>query len=187
MAKIGVSGFHYAKNTKDDAAGVTYAAPVAVKKLKEIIIKTASDTVTDYADNGPSEVASSLGEITVEISLSDLTLEDQAALLGHTIAEGVMTYNADDTAPDVAIGFVGLKSNGKKRYVWLLKGKFQEPDDTYKTKGDKIEFQPQALTGKFVIRDFDGDWKKLADEDATGFLPETATNWFTTETIQATV
>ena len=187
MAKIGVSQFHYAKNTKDDTTGVTYDVLVAVKKLKEISIKTASDTATDYADNGPSDVASSLGEITVEISLSDLSLEDQAALLGHTITAGVMTYNADDTAPYVAIGFVGLKSNGKKRYVWLLKGQFQEPDDTYKTKGDKIEFQPQSITGKFVIRDFDGDWKKMADEDATGYLPATGTGWFETATIQATV
>ncbi len=183
MAKIGVSSFHYAKNTKDDKTGVTYDAPVAVPKLKEISVKPSADTVTDYADNGPSDIATSLGEITVEISLSDLTLEQQAELLGHKLTAGVMTCNAEDVAPYVAIGFVSLKSNGKRRYVWVLKGQFQEPEDTNKTKGDKVEFQAQSLTGKFVITDYNGDWKKTADEDATGYLPATGNGWFTAATI----
>lgn len=185
MAKVGLSRFHYAKLTKDDITGVSYSEPVAVPKLKTVSIKTSADTVTDYADNGPSDVASSLGEITVEIELSELPLKVQADLLGHTIDKGVMVQKADDTAPMVAIGFVGLKSNGKKRYVWMLKGQFQIPDDDYKTKGEKVEFQSQKISGKFVIRDYDGAYKKTADEDAEGYVETTGQNWFNVGTINA--
>lgn len=180
MAKIGLSNLHYALITKDDSAGVTYGVPKKIPGVISADIKTGSDTATLFADNGPAETASSLGEITVDIETKDLPLEVHAELLGHKITAGVMKSNADDVAPDVAIMFESLKSNGKKRFVKLLKGKFQEPDDTNKTKEDKISFQTQKISGKFVIREFDGDWKRTTDEDATGYLPATGTDWYKT-------
>jgi len=179
MAKIGVSNFYYALVTADAAGGLTYSAPVAVPGLTQLDIKTASDTATLYADNGPYETASALGEITVDIDLADLDLATQAALLGHSLSGGVMVLNANDVAPNVAIGFKGLKGNGKYRYVWLLKGTFAEPDDTYKSKGEKVEYQTQKITGKFVITAYDGNWKRIADEDAAGYSATVGTNWFT--------
>lgn len=179
MAKVGLSNFYYALNTKDDNTGVTYSPPVKVAGIISADIKTGSDTATLFADNGPAETATALGEITVDIELKDLSLEAQAALLGHTITAGVMKNNADDVAPYVAIMFESLKSNGKKRFVKLLKGKFQEPDDTNKTKEDKIAFQTQKISGKFVIREFDGIWKETTDEDATGYVAATGTAWYT--------
>lgn len=187
MAKVGVSDFHYAKLIKDDTTGVTYDVIKAVPGLTEVSIKAASDTATLFADNGPFESSTALGEITVDISLADIPLDVAADLLGHTINAGVMTCAANDTAPNVAIGFVGLKSNGKKRYAWMLKGTFGIPDDNYQTKADKINFQAQTISGKFVIRAYDKKWKLVADEDATDYLPTTGTNWFTPATIQATV
>jgi phi13 family phage major tail protein len=179
MAKIGLSNFYYALNIKDDSTGATYSAPEKVAGIISADIKTGSDTATLFADNGPAETASSLGEITVDIELKDIPLETQAILLGHKITAGVMESNADDVAPDVAIMFESLKSNGKRRFVKLLKGKFQEPDDTNKTKEDKISFQTQKISGKFVIREFDGAWKRTTDEDATGYLPATGVAWYT--------
>jgi len=90
-----------------------------------------------------------------------------------------MKSNANDVAPEVAILFESLKANGKKRFVKLLKGTFSEPDDTNKTKEDKIAFQTQKISGKFVIREFDGDWKHTTDEDAVGFVAGTGTAWYT--------
>ncbi len=179
MAKVGVSNFYYALNTADTISAATYSTPVKIAGLISADIKTGSDTATLFADNGPAETATAMGEITVDIELRDLSLEDQAALLGHKIVAGVMESNADDVAPYVAVLFESLKSNGKKRFVKLLKGKFAEPDDTNKTKEDKISFQTQKISGKFIIRDFDGAWKKTTDEDATGYLPATGTAWYT--------
>lgn len=179
MAKIGLANLYYAKVTKDDNTGVTYEVPAKIAGVITVDIKTGSDTATLFADNGPAETATALGEIGVDIEVKDLPLDVQAALLGHTIAAGIMVSNADDVAPDVAIMFEALKSNGKKRFVKLLKGKFAEPDDVNKTKGDKIDFQTQKISAKFVIREYDGNWKKTADEDAEGYLPATGAAWYT--------
>lgn len=169
MAKVGVSGLRYALQTADGAT-LTYATPVLMPLVAAVDIKTGKDTATLFADNGPAESSSALGEITVDIEIADLSLEVYAALLGHTITAGVMKSAANDSAPYVALGWEGLKSNGKKRWVWLLKGQFSEPDDTYKTKTDKVEFQSAKLSGKFVITEKNSQWKQMTDEDATGYV-----------------
>lgn len=179
MSRVGVSNFYYAKQTKDDITGVTYDAPVRIPGLISVSISPASNTNTLYADNGPAEVAESLGEITVEVDLKDLTIEHQAALLGHTATGGVMTSAAGDVAPYVAILFEGLKANGKKKFVKLLKGKFAIPNDSYETKKDSVTFQTDKISGKFVIRDYDSKWKYTAEEDAADYVAEVGANWFT--------
>lgn len=179
MSRVGVSNFYYAKLTQDTTEGIAYDAPVRIPGLISISITPASNTNTLYADNGPAEVAESLGEITVEVDLKDLTIEHQAALLGHTASGGVMTSAAADVAPYVAILFEGLKANGKKKFVKLLKGKFAIPADSYETKKDSVTFQTDKISGKFVIRDYDSKWKYTAEEDSADYVASVGTNWFT--------
>jgi len=180
MSKIGVSGARYAIQTVDTGSTLTYSAPVLLPGIVEVDVKTAKDQATLYADNGPFDSASALGDISVDIEVADLSLEAYAALLGHTITAGVMTSNANDTAPYVALGFVGQKANGKNRWVWLLKGQFAEPDDTFKTKADKIDFQTMKLTGAFIITTKNGNWKKTTDEDAVGYVAASGATFIAT-------
>lgn len=180
MAKVGVNGFRYALQTADTSSTLTYGTPVLVPGVASIDIKTGKDTATLFADDGPYESSSALGEITVDIDLADLSVEVYAALLGHTVTAGVMKSVSTDSAPYVAIGFIGNKSNGKKRWVWLLKGQFSEPDDTYKSKTDKVEFQTQKLSGKFVITAKNGQWKQMTDEDATGYVAASGATFIAT-------
>lgn len=180
MAKIGVSGFRYAVQSADTTSTLTYGTPVLVPGVVAIDIKTGKDQTTLFADNGPFDSASALGEITVDLELADLSVEVAAALLGHTVTAGVMKSHADDVAPYVAIGFQGLKANGKKRWAWLLKGQFAEPDDSYKSKGETVEFQTQKLTGTFVVTAKNGQWKQMTDEDATGYVAESGATFIAT-------
>jgi len=179
MAIVGVSNFHYAKQLTDTLTGTTYDAVKKISGVVNLDVKPGSSSATLYADNGPADTATTLGEIAVSIELKELPLEDQAALLGHTLAAGVMTSKTSDVAPYVAIAFEGLKSNGKKRYVKLLKGMFQEPDDSYKTKDDKVNFQTGKIEGKFIMRTYDEQWKRTADEESADYLPATGTAWYT--------
>lgn len=182
---VGVDKLFYALVTHDNTAGAQYSAPVAIVGLTEITVKAASDTATLYADNAAYAVSSALGEITVDLSVASLSIETYAALMGHTVAGGVMPANSADSAPYLALGFRGQKDNGKYRYGWLLKGQFAEPADTFKTKADKVEFQPQALSGKFVARTYDGRWKMIADDEGSGWNANTAANWFEASTINS--
>lgn len=176
--QVGLRDLHYATLTKDDASGVTYGTPVKIAGAINAKISPKMNSATLYADDGPDEVASALGEITVELQVKDLGLATQAALLGHTVGtDKVMLKNADDVAPYVAIGFKSLKSNGKFRYVWLYKGKFQLPEQEYKTREDNPEFQTPSISGTFIKRQKDGAWQAIGDEDDTGFTG--GATWFT--------
>lgn len=180
--KIGMKDLYFAKLTKDDATGVAYDTPVLITGAISAKVSPDIDESTLYADDGAYETVSTVGKITVELELADLPLSVQAALLGHTLSNGVLVKKATDIAPYVAIGWKSLKSNGKYRYFWLLKGKFQVPDDESKTKEEKISFQNAKIKGTFVCRVYDDNWELVGDEDETDF---DATDWFTATKINA--
>ena len=90
MAKVGLKNLCYAKIVSDDNKGTVYSDPVQIAGLITVDIKTASDTATLFADDGPYEVASSLGEISVDVDVADLGLEAYASLLGHTVDTGAI-------------------------------------------------------------------------------------------------
>jgi phi13 family phage major tail protein len=176
--QVGLRDLHYAILTKDDETGVTYQAPVAIPGVITADIDPNPSSGTLFADDGPAETFSNMGEIKLSLEVKDLPLEVQAALLGHTISGGVMVRKSTDTAPYVAIGFKSLKTNGKYRYVWLLKGKFQLPKLEHKTKDDKVNFQTPKIEGIFLKRIFDDAWIKQADEDHPDYVPSIGANWF---------
>lgn len=181
MAQVGVSDLYYAVLTKDDGTGVTYNTPVKIPGLISINIKPNSSTETLFGDNGPMETASTLGNIQVEINTADIDFATQAVLLGHTLnGSGILLRKSTDIPPWVAIGFKALKSNGKYRYGWLVKGKFAIPDMDNTTRKDSIDFQTPTINGSFVKRDNDALWLRQTDEDAVGYTAATGTNWFTT-------
>ncbi|MBH8605989.1 major tail protein [Thermoactinomyces sp. CICC 10521] len=174
--QVGLRDLHYAILNQDDANGVSYDTPVKISGFINAKITPTTNSETLYADDGPAEVATSLGEITVELQVKDLPLDVQAALLGHTVSDGMLIKNADDQAPYVAIGFRSLKSNGKYRYVWLYKGKFTTPEAEFQTKEDKPTFQTPTISGSFLKREYDGAWQVVGDEDMPGF--NKADTWF---------
>ncbi|WP_368031693.1 major tail protein, partial [Bacillus licheniformis] len=74
--------------------------PVKIGNAIEASITPNTNTETLYADDGPSEVESSLGETEVEIGIDQLSTTAQALLLGHTIlSDGVLEKKETDIAP----------------------------------------------------------------------------------------
>ncbi|MDE3838660.1 hypothetical protein C0966_04555 [Bacillus methanolicus] len=174
--QVGLSDLYYAILTKDDSTGVAYQSPVKIAGAINAKISPKVDTQTLYADDGPSETVTSLGEIEVEFEAKDIPLSVQASLLGHTISNGILVKSVSDTAPYVALGFKSKKSNGKYRFVWIFKGRFETPEQEYKTSEDKPSFQTPKLKGTFVKRDNDGRWQIIGDEDEAGFTA--GSTWF---------
>ena len=180
--KVALKDLYYAILTVDTASDnvAQYDTPVLITGLIKANINPNSNIDTLFADDGPYDTASQLGKIALELNVADLSLEQRIALLGKSaLTAGVMFDGSEDSPPWLAIGFKSKKSNGKYRYVWLLKGKFSEPEDNSETQGDTVNFQTPTITGNFVTRECDGNWRKRTDEDVTGYVAATGTNWFT--------
>jgi phi13 family phage major tail protein len=180
VATIGLKDLHYSKLINDDETGAIYGEPKRIAPGISVGMTTSSNTSTLYADDGPAATDSSLGTTELTINTSDLPTDVEADLLGHKINEsGVMVENAEDMAPYVAIGFRSKTSDGAEMFVWLLKGKFSIPQHSYQTKGENIEYQTPTITGQFLKRDFDGDWRYKVKSNDEGVDPALVENWFT--------
>ena len=180
---VGVSGICYAPLLTDTGTAVTYGPVVQIPGAINVTINPNATIETLFADDGPSEVATSLGAITVEMGLKYIPYAAQAALLGHTVTAGVMNRKSTDIPPWVALGFKALKSDGSYRFIWLVKGKFQLPEMSHETKAEGVNFQTQSITGSFVKRDTDNLWMKQGDTSDAAFLVPAQTAWFTLPTI----
>jgi len=178
--QIGLKDLYYALLTNDVVGAVTYTTPVRVIGAITADINPNASIDTLFADDGPMETAATLGQITLDLTASDIPIDVQAIWLGHDQAGGVILRKSSDVPPWLAIGFRSLKSNGHYKYTWLTKGKFSVPEQKNATKGDKVAFQPPTIKGNFVKRDADDVWEKSADEDSLNYTTSIGTNWFTT-------
>lgn len=187
--KIGCDNLVYALMTTEDTpeAAPVYGEVKTAPGVISVNINPNTSLATLFADDGPMEVASTLGNIDVAINKAELTTENKADLLGHTVDEnGGIAYADSDVPPWVAIGFRTLKSNGKYRYVWLYKGKFTDPEDNNETKADSINFQTDTINGQFVKLNYPitlgGSpkrlWKYEMDADNTSAKAEVMASWF---------
>ena len=167
MAKIGLKNLYYAKMNEDTAANgstpgtTTYGAMKKIGNAISVDINPAVNRAALYGDDMAVATDTSLGEVEVAVETSDIPLEDQAILLGHTYdsVTGTMTSKSTDVAPYVGIAFESKKSDGGTRCTKLLKGKFAPSQETVNTKGENIEYQVPKLESAFVARQSDSAWK----------------------------
>lgn len=187
--RIGCDNLVYAKMTTEDTTTTApaYGEVVPAIGVMSLNINPNGSQETLFADDGPMDTASTLGKIEVEIQKNELTTQQKADLLGHSIdTNGALVYGDSDVPPYVAIGFRSLKSSGKYRYVWLYKGKFNEPEDNNETKGDSINFQADTISGQFTRLNYPytvggkstRPWKYELDADSTGASEAVMKDWF---------
>ncbi|MCY9764933.1 phage tail protein [Paenibacillus alvei] len=176
---VGLKNIYYAKLIKDDETGVTYDTPKRLAPAITANITPSVNSATLFAENGPFITANALGEITVEIGVADIPFDIQAELLGMTVnSDGVLVDNAEDQAPEVALGFERNTEAGTSRFTWLLKGRFKLPNEEAKTAAGTPEFQTPTISAVFLKRIFDGNWRFRVDSGSTGVKPDVVANWF---------
>jgi phi13 family phage major tail protein len=175
--QIGLENLTVAKVSKDDATGTTYAKPLKLERSIKAKISPKTSSEKLYSDDSVEDILNNFDSCDVEIELNQLTIESRALLQGSKVVDGMLIENKDDIAPDIALGFRSKKSNGKYRYVWLLKGKFEHTEDEYETIGEKATPKTNSLKGSFYSRN-DGNWRIMEDEDSEGSKPERLKTWF---------
>lgn len=176
MAQVGLRELHFAKVVEDTTGSLLYGE---IEELAGAINATINPTVNTqelYADDQLWESVSALGKIDVEIETADLPLQTRATLTGSKIVNGVLVEKAGDVPPHIALGFKSQKSDGKYRYIWLLKGVAQPMAEDYSTKKDNVEHKTPKLKFVFMPRAHDGEWKHTADEGSPEFTGDE--DWF---------
>lgn len=136
----------------------------------------SNDTL--FADDGPYDTASTLGAMSLELNVADIPSEQRAELLGAQYVNGVLVHTSEDIPPYVAVGMSIKKSNGADRYIWYLKGKFSPPDDNNQTKADSINWNTPTITGNFLKRDSDNQWRVSCDTDDEAVSKDVKDSWF---------
>ena len=171
---------HFAILESDTNEGASYKTgkPETLIGAISASVEPATESVTQFADDGPHDVATNLGEIAVELALAELSLKNQATLLGHTYKNGVIIKNSADEAPFVALGFMSEVNAGVYELTWLYKGKFALVSSEYGTKTNTPAFREPSISAIFVRRVFDGNWQAVANSGDDGFVPALATGWF---------
>ena len=176
MSQYGLKDIHFALLESDTKVGLSYGEVEEIPGAINARINPNVNTQELYADDQLWESVSALGKIDVEVETADLPLTIRAKILGNEIKDGVLIEKATDVPPHLALGFKSLKSNGKYRYVWLLKGVAQPMAEDYSTKKDNVEHKTPQVKFTFMARVHDGEWKHTADEDSEDFVG--ADTWF---------
>ncbi|NLV23138.1 MAG: hypothetical protein GXY49_14365 [Syntrophomonadaceae bacterium] len=170
FSRVGLRDVIFWKLTEDNATTLTYAAAAEPETLDAIDVKlTHNNTDPDvlYANDVENDVLYPDTDITMTLEVKDLPLSLRAKLLGYTVDnKGVVIEEAGVTPPYYAMGFKSERRNGEDRLIWLLKGRAQPPDDTYRTKeGATINRQNETLTMTFIKRTKDELYKYQLDSE----------------------
>lgn len=177
MAKIGLKKFKYSKL---DENGVP-TAPATLGKAVSCQVSVTNNSAELYADDTLAESDYSFSRAQVTLGVDDEADATFADLLGHTITDGEVVCNNEDTAPYVAIGRIVTKIVGglrKYKVEFLSKVKFQEPNQEDQTKGETVEFTTSQIVGIASALP-SGEWRKFKtfddEDDAIEYLDELLT------------
>ena len=193
---IGLTKLHYAilktdrapkTDSPSDPGELVYEDPVRLPGAITANFSPNASNDTLFADDGPYDTASTLGAMSLELNVADIPPRHRAVLLGCTYDEntGMVKDSANDIPPYLAVGCAVKKSNGSDRLIWYLKGKFAAPDDNNQTKADSINWNTPTITGNFLKRDYDDQWRYSVDTDDEAYTGDKVdfTEWFTKETL----
>ena len=176
---ISVDSLYYAVQTSDTAAGTTYGAIKPFAAVAKVSIDPKTNVAPFYADGKLAESAQIVGEGTVSVDVATISLAVQADIFGHTLdGTGGIVYNGNDQSPYVALFYRRLKGNQHYRYIKVLKCKFVDAKDDAETETNNIKIQNDVIAGTIYPRIFDGNWKKVKDQDEPGYV-DVSTTWFT--------
>jgi phage major tail protein, phi13 family len=176
---VGVEELFFAVIEDETQSLTEYDTPERLGYVQELTITPNSEAVNQYGDNRIIESYTSISAIEVNATLTGISPEVEATILGYTHANGVTIKHEKDQAPFVALMYKRLMANGKYRYKVLYKGKFSLPEESNQTKEESVTFQSTSLVATFVPR-LDGIYEYQVDEGtATGPALASIETWFT--------
>lgn len=111
-----------------------------------------------FADDGTAEYDKEFKYADINLNTDTLPIQAHETMFGHKVdKEGggppTITDKTTDSPNYVGFGiYAKEKVNGVIKYVamWIYKAKFAEGQESYKTKGDNIEYQTPSIAGQAI-------------------------------------
>ncbi len=182
---VGVDQIYYALVTTDDASTYAAGTPATLAPAMTIAAAPKTNSKTQYADNKPYDAFASEGETEFDLEITGMTPAVYAIILGKVYdAVNGRVFDNGATPPYCALGFRALKSDGKYRYYWFLKGRFQVPSmdvasktDTPDPKSTKLKFTAISSVKTWALDGSTTDSVKAVWGD-TGDTALSVATWF---------
>ena len=176
MARIGLNNLWYSHLTEAADGTPSYDGKHSFGKAVSANASISNNDAKLYADDVLAESDTSFQSGTITLGVDDDRETVFADVLGHTITDGVLVRNSDDSAPWVGLARIVTKmvNNVMKYKVELFyKVKFAEPSQDDQTKGESVEFRTPEIEGT-VAALANGNWScaKVFDKksDALSYI-----------------
>lgn len=176
--RINIKNIHFALLTQDDSDGVAYDTPIALPYAMQAQVTPSQATGVLYGDGAQQENIGRLTGIALQLDINKIPIEYRAAMLGHTFENGVMIEKDGDEAPYLALGYEVEQTNGYSEFLWFLKGRVQEGNQTVQQQTKDVNFSTDQITINFIKRDYDGCFRYYADTANSEFDETQAEAWF---------
>jgi len=167
VAIIGLKDLHYAVIIEEDESKTVYSE---VKKLGPAMALNLAPTFNRAnlrADDKVIFSEAAKGAIQVTLNTAYLDPEVEAEILGKTVhPSGLISDNANDRPPYIAIGGRAENARGGYDYFWIYRVQLTPAEQNMETKQETPTFQTIQLTGEALPRLHDGEEKvKAWDQD----------------------
>jgi phi13 family phage major tail protein len=155
----GCKNLVFAEVTQDDATGYTTGEVKKLAPVAEIAKTVETSTATHYYDNRGAVIIDSEGNDTVTFTIAVPDDATYAEITGRTYdATKKMFIESQPVKKYFAVGYVlGEIGEGEdERYVWRLKGQFNQPDESSKTDDNGTDASNLSLvyTGVYTEHEF---------------------------------
>lgn len=153
MAKLGLKYLAWAKIKEEpENAEPTYEGGKEIGKIVSMNVAVSNSEGKLYANDQLAEYASEFAEGDLTAETDNISLENQAEMLGAEMGEdGEYRGSSDDTAPYGGIGgyqVLMIKGQRKFRARVYPKVKAVQPDEDDTTKGESVSFGTQPIKMK---------------------------------------
>lgn len=151
--RCGLRDIYLAKVTKNETDGYTAGTPFKFARAIKAKVSDSYNSEKIYSDDGTEDIVNSYQGTTIELEVNTLAPQDRAALWDRLYAEGYLVEAAEDTPPELALGYRTRQLNGKYEFVWYYCGKFdQGQDEEYNTIEDKKNAVTSTIKASFYER-----------------------------------
>lgn len=169
MAIKGLKNLHYAIITEEDDQSITYGTPKKFGPAIALNVQPSINRANLRAEDGVLFSDSAKGPIAVTVNTAYLDKQVESDVLGKKIhPNGLMSDNANDNAPYIAIGGEAESARGGSEFFWLYRVKLAPAEENKQTREETPTYQTPNLTGEAIPRLHDGEEKiKAWDQDET--------------------